>query len=179
MAQDALAHLLGEVQVLDPLHHPERMLVVPEGPPPALADAGVEHLLADVTERRVAEVVPQADRLGEVLVQPERARHVARDAARLERVREAGAVVIALGRDEDLGLVLEAPERLRVDDPVAVALERRAVLRVGLRPRPAGGIGRRGERRAVRLLEALDALSEGCTGKLGHRPTIVSGRWTA
>ena len=75
---------------------------------------------------------PEPDRLGEVLVQPERPGHVARDAARLERVGEPRAVVVALRGDEHLGLVLEAAERLGVHDPVAVALERRAVIGVGL-----------------------------------------------
>src|SRR5918996_3336812 len=101
------------------------MLVVAETAPPAGAHARVEHLLARVPEGRVTEVMAEPDRLGQVLVQPERARHASRDPARLERVREPGAVVIALGRDEDLRLVLQAPERLRVDDPVAVTLEGR------------------------------------------------------
>ena len=106
----------------------------------ALAQRRVERLLADVAERRVAEVVAEPDRLGQVLVQPERAGHRARDPAGLERVGEPGPVVVALGRDEHLGLVLEAPERLRVDDPVAVALERRPhrAVRLGLGARRAG-----------------------------------------
>src|SRR3954467_7841013 len=108
------------------------MLVVAETAPPALAYAGVEHLLARVAEGRVAEVVAQRDRLGQVLVQPERPRHPARDPAGLERMREPGAVVIALRGDEDLRLVLQPAERLRVHDPVAVSLERRAVIRVRL-----------------------------------------------
>ena len=83
-------------------------------------------VLAGVPERRVAEVVAEPDRLGQVLVEPQRARDGARDPRRLERVGEPRAVVIALGRDEDLRLVLEPPERLGVDDPVAVALERGA-----------------------------------------------------
>jgi hypothetical protein len=33
--------------------------------------------------------------------------------------------VVALGVDEDLRLVHEPPKRLRVHDPVAIALERR------------------------------------------------------
>ncbi len=45
----------------------------------ALAQAAVEHVLADVPERRVAEVVAEPDRLGEVLVERERARDRARD----------------------------------------------------------------------------------------------------
>ena len=42
----------------------QRVLVVAEAAAEALAQAGVEHGLADVAERRVAEVVAQADRLG-------------------------------------------------------------------------------------------------------------------
>ena len=103
----------------------------------ALAQAAVDDRLADVAERRVAEVVAEPDRLGEVLVEPERARDGARDLRDLERVRHARAVVIALGRDEDLRLVLQAPERLAVHDPVAVALQRRAQRAVGLLARRA------------------------------------------
>ena len=83
----------------------------------------VERVLAGVAERRVAEVVAERDRLGQVLVEPQRARDRARDLRDLERVRQARAVVVALGREEDLRLVREAPERLAVDDAVAVALE--------------------------------------------------------
>ena len=46
-------------------------------------------------------------------------------------MEEPGAVQVALGDDEHLGLVLEAPEMLAVDQPIVVALERRA--RVGVR----------------------------------------------
>ena len=61
----------------------------------------------------------------------------------LERVRHPRAEVVALGGDEDLRLALQAPERLRVHDAVAVALERRAQRAlVGLGPRPAGGVVR-------------------------------------
>ena len=94
--------------------------------PEALAEHLVERVLARVAERRVAHVVPEPDRLGQVLVQPQRAGDDARDRGRLQRVRHARAVVVALRVDEDLRLALQAPERLRVDDPVAVALERRA-----------------------------------------------------
>src|SRR5438105_2018257 len=101
------------------------MLVVTEPLAAALAQHRVERLLAGVPERGMPEVVPEADRFHEVLVQAQRPRDAARDAGRLEGVREAGAVVVAVRVDEDLGLVLEAAKRLRVDDAVAVALERR------------------------------------------------------
>ena len=74
-------------------------------------------------ERGVPEVVAEGDGFGEVLVQAQRPRDGARDLADLQRVGEARAVVVALGRQEDLGLVLEAPERLAVDDAVAIAHE--------------------------------------------------------
>src|SRR5215831_20273341 len=71
----------------------------------------------------MAEVVAEADRLGEVLVEAQRPCHRARDPGRLEGVCEPRPVVIAAWVDELLRLVLEASERLRVDDAVAVTLE--------------------------------------------------------
>jgi hypothetical protein len=78
--------------------------------------------------------------------------------------------VVALGGDEDLRLVLRPPERLRVDDPVAVPLERRPQRTVGLldlalrRVRP--GRLRREELR----LPGADAVLEG--GRERHLPII-------
>ena len=63
--------------------------------PNARVEHVVERLLAGVAERRVARVVPEADRLDEVLVEPQRPRDDARDRRRLERVRHPGAVVVA------------------------------------------------------------------------------------
>ena len=107
----------------------------------ALAQRGVERVLAGVAEGRVAEVVAEPDRLGQVLVQAQRAGHRAGDPAGLERVGEPGPVVVALGGDEDLGLVLEPAEGLGVDDPVAVALERRPQRAVGLLDRAPRRVG--------------------------------------
>ena len=136
VVEDAVAHLLGQVEpapvALQHLDHPQRVLVVLEARAAALAQSRVECLLARMPEGRMAEVVPQPDRLGQVLVEPEGAGDGAGDPAGLQRVGQPGSVVVALRRDEDLGLVLEPPEGLRVDDPVAVALERRADGTVGL-----------------------------------------------
>ena len=82
-----------------------------------------QRLLAGVAERRVADVVGQGDRFGEVFVQVEGAGDRAGDLGDLQRVREAGDEVVADGGDEDLRLVLEAAERLAVEDAVAVTLE--------------------------------------------------------
>ena len=102
----------------------------------------------------MAEVVAEADRLDEILVQPQRAADAARDAGRLERVREARAEVVAFGVDEHLRLVPQPPERLRVGDPVAVALERRAqaAFLLGTCARPRALVGADGERRQPAVL---------------------------
>ena len=126
--EDPVAHLPGEVHsapiALEHVDDPQRVLVVAEAETEPLAQQAVECLLPRVAEGRVAEVVPEPDRLDEILVQPQRPAHPARDPGRLERVREPRANVVADGRDEDLRLVLEPAERLGMDDAVAVVLER-------------------------------------------------------
>ena len=127
VVDDAVAHLPREVQRLELLDHPQALERV--APRPVLVAA--QRLLAHVAERRVAHVVAQADRLGEVLVEAQRSGDRAGDAGDLERVGEPHAVVVALGREEDLRLVLQPAERLGVHHAVAVALELGAH-RVGL-----------------------------------------------
>ena len=88
--------------------------------------------------------------------------------------------VVAGGVDEDLRLALQPPERLRVQDPVAVALERRAQAAFVLRARaPACLVGAHGERREPRLFvlairdrEAVRDLS----GDLRHRRSAYPAR---
>jgi hypothetical protein len=142
--EDAVADLLGQVQLpRDPLG----LLVVAEAAPEGLAQATVELVLTGMAERRVAHVVPEADRLRQVLVQAQRARDHARDPRRLERVRHARSVVVAGRVDEDLRLLLEPAEGLRVEDPIAVALERCAQAALLLGSRPAARlVGAHGER---------------------------------
>ena len=131
-----------------------------EVPAEALVQRVVERLLARMPERRVPHVVAEPDRLHEVLVQPQRPSHDARDRGRLERVRHPRAVVVALGVDEDLRLALQPPERLRVDDAVAVALERRADARLLLRTLAALRLERADGERRQALLELADSLLE-------------------
>jgi hypothetical protein len=99
---------------------------VAKAAPEALPEHLVEAILAGVSEGRVAHVVAEADRLREVLVQAQRAGDAAGDRGRLERVRHPRAIVVAGGVDEDLRLAFQPPEGLRVQDPVPIALERRA-----------------------------------------------------
>ena len=154
VVEDAVAHLVREVEAaavaLEHVDDAQRVLVVAEAALEALAQRGVERRLAGVPEGRVAEIVAQADGLGQVLVEAQRAGDGARDPDGLERVREPRAVVIALGRHEDLRLVLEPPERLAVGDAVAIALERAA--------QPAGDLGdRAGRGSATSALRAARA----------------------
>ena len=105
-------------------------------------EAGIERALAGMAERRMAEIVGERQRLGEVFVETEPAGERARYLGHFERMREPRAVMIALVEDEDLGLVLEAAERGRMDDAVAVAAEGAAALARGLGMEPAAAMAR-------------------------------------
>ena len=83
----------------------------------------LQRVLAGMAERRVAEVVGEAERLRQVLVQAEGASDRAPDLRDLYAVGEADPVMIPVGRDEDLRLVTQPAKGDGMDDPVAVALE--------------------------------------------------------
>lgn len=83
----------------------------------------VQGAFPGVPERRVPEVVRERDGLREVLVQPEAPGDRPRDARHLDRVGETVPQMVAGRAQEDLRLVFEPPERLAVQDAVAVALE--------------------------------------------------------
>ena len=82
----------------------------------------IQCVLAGVAERRMAQIMGQRQRLGQVLVQPQSASNGAGDLRDLNTVGQPGAVEIALVVDENLCLILEFPKRRAVDDAVAVAL---------------------------------------------------------
>jgi hypothetical protein len=88
-----------------------------------LLDRLVERAFSSVAKGGMANVVPERDRLDQVFVEPQSPADRARDLGHFEGVGQAGPVMIALRVDEHLGLVLEPPERLGVEDPVAVALK--------------------------------------------------------
>ena len=95
-----------------------------------------------MAERRMAEIVGERQRLGEIFVEPERAGERARHLRDFERMGEPGAVMVALVEHEDLGLVLEPAEGGRMDDAVAVAAEGAAALADGLGMEPAAALAR-------------------------------------
>ena len=96
----------------------------------------------------MAEIVGERQRLGQILVEAERAGERARDLGHLERMGEPRAVMVAFVEHEDLGLVLEAAERGRMDDAVAVAAERAAALADRLGDAAGRGCGPGRRRRA-------------------------------
>src|SRR5690606_29628258 len=144
--EDAFARLEREIEpgkrcipLLELVDDAKGLQVVLE--PAVFAHAIVELVLTGVAEGRVPEIVREADRLDEILVEPHRARDSARDLRDLERVGQSRTVVIPLVIDEDLRLVDETPKRRRMDDAVAVALELVAVLGRPLRIPPAARCG--------------------------------------
>src|SRR5688500_6081488 len=91
---------------------------------PALpVQRGLQRILPGMSEWRMADIVRQAQRLGQILVQPQRARHGAADLRDLQAVSEANAEMVAVGRHKHLSLVAQAAETDRMNDAVAVALK--------------------------------------------------------
>jgi iron-sulfur cluster assembly accessory protein len=97
----------------------------------------VEDILASVAKRRVAKIMGERKRLGEIVVETERAGKRARDLPDFERVGEPGPEMVALVWNEDLCLVGQPPEGRAVDDAVAIALKYRARRRMRLRDQPS------------------------------------------
>jgi len=77
-----------------------------------------------VAEGRMAEVVREAQGLGQIFVEPERTGDRPPDLRHFDAVGEPNAEMVSVGSDEYLRLVAEAAEGDGVDDPVAVALKR-------------------------------------------------------
>ena len=123
VVDDAVAHLEGEIEpfsvLFEHVHHAQRLFAVAE----SRGIEGGEHAFADVPEGRMPQIVPQRDRLGEILVERKTACKRTGDLRDVERVRKARHVVIAVGREKDLRLIFQPQERLGIDDAVAVALE--------------------------------------------------------
>ena len=129
--------------VLEHVDDAQALLVVVE----AAGHERVDDALAGVAERRVAEVVAERDRFGQLLVQPQHLRDRARDLRHLERVRQPRAVVIARRREEHLRLVLQPAKRLAVNDAIAIALKRRPDVVFGFGTQAAARVGALGRLR--------------------------------
>ena len=159
MPQDAVAHRVGEIQAASiPLEHvddAQALLVVAKS-----GERLCERRLAGVAERGVAEVVPEADRLDEILVQPQGAADRAGDLGDFQGVRETGAVVVAGRCDEDLGLVHEAAEALGMEDAVTVALKGGTQVALGIKGRACGAPAARGARREEGFFTSFELFAD-------------------
>src|SRR3546814_11986224 len=70
----------------------------------------------------MADIVREAQRLGQILVEPERSRDRPPDLRDFEAVRQPDAKMVAVGRQENLRLVTQPAETDRMDVPMAIAL---------------------------------------------------------
>ena len=86
-------------------------------------EALVQGVATDVAEGSVAQIVGQGDRLGQCLLASQSVGDGPGDLTHLQGVGEAGAEVVPLVVDEDLGFVLQASEGAGVDDPIPVSGE--------------------------------------------------------
>ena len=128
MRGDALPDVPGEVQTrihriahFQLIDHPQRLQVVLESA--VLVHQHVQLLLTGVSKGRVAQIVRQRNGFHQVAVQPERRGDAPGNLRHLQRMRQAGAVQIALRDHEHLRLVLQPAEGRGVQDAVPVALE--------------------------------------------------------
>ena len=141
------------------------------------AQAIVERALARVPERRVAEIVRKRERLGEILIETERARQRPRDLGDFERVGEPCPVVIAFVKNEDLRLVLS---RRKAVAWMMRSQSRRNGLRRWLagsgcrRPRLRAGSAGIGSARFAALDAIVRPVSAIDAGILAHLPIAIN-----
>ena len=81
-----------------------------------------EGIFPRMAERRVPQVVSERHSLRQVLVQSERAGRSAGYLRHLDRMRQTRPIVVSLGGKKYLRFMGQAPERLRMQDLVAIAL---------------------------------------------------------
>jgi hypothetical protein len=112
------------IRTFEPHEHTQGVGIVIK---PAESGHGLfQRILTGMTEGRMAYIVREAERLGQVLIQPKSTGDHATDLCDLKAVRQADTVMIAVWRNEHLRLVTQAAKRNRMDDPVAIALKRAA-----------------------------------------------------
>ena len=94
---------------LQPSHDPDRVRIVVE--PAGLGQRRTECILAGMAKGWVTKIVREAQSLGQILVQAQRSSHGPPDLRHFKAVGQAHSIMVAVGRDEHLGLVAQAPER--------------------------------------------------------------------
>ena len=126
VGDDAVAHLPCQVKPLailfQPVHYTQALHIMVK----AFRAKIVQRLFACVAKRGVSQIMRKADGLGQILVQAQAPGDGAGDLRDLQRMGQPGAVQVAFRRKEHLRFLLETPEGLAVQHPVAIPLEHRA-----------------------------------------------------
>ena len=123
MLEDAVHDLAGQVK-------PQPLPFKDADHPPALAHVAksargqlVQDPLPGMAEGRMPEVVAEGDRLGQILVERQGPGDCAGDLVNLQRMGQAGAVMVPFRCEKYLGFVLESAEGLAMEDSVPVMLK--------------------------------------------------------
>src|SRR6266478_407811 len=103
----------------------------------------VQFLFPGVPEGRMANVVSQCERFGQVFVDPDHAGDSPRNLRNFDGVSEAVAEVIRYSRREHLRLVLKPSKSPRVHDTVTIALKGIAIGMRQLRVAAASRVSQR------------------------------------
>ena len=155
VVQHAVEHRERQIQPravpFEPLCDADALLVMLE-----MAIDLLERLLPDVAKGRVPEVMSERDRLHEVFIQGQCARHRPPDLCDLEGVRHPRPIMIALRRDVDLRLVLHPPEGIAVEDAVTIPRKVRPERILRLRMRPLRLLHMKGARRQDIVFSLFD-----------------------
>ena len=127
------------IALLELVDHTQALEVVLKAPGVGgqFMHAGIEFILAGVTEGRMAKVMRERDRFGQVLVEPQAPGQHPGDLGDFQGVRQARTKQVAFVVDENLRLVLQPAKGPRMHDTVAIALEFAAVSRRRLRITPS------------------------------------------
>ena len=83
----------------------------------------IQRVFADVPKGRVPQIMPQRDGFGQIFVQPQAPGQRPGHLRHLQRVGQAGAVMVAHGGKKHLRLVFQPPEALAVNDAVPIPLK--------------------------------------------------------
>src|SRR6266849_1336297 len=138
MLQDSFAAFETQIQpvkigvtLLEFIDYPQGLQIVLEAA--EINHAFVQGILPGVPERRMSQIVREANRLGQLFVEAQGARYGTRNLRHLERMRQPGPVQIAFVIDENLGLVDQPAESGRMHDAIAIPLIFRTVSRFRFR----------------------------------------------
>ena len=108
MAFDAVANLKGEIKPLSVffkhINNSETLFVMLE----ACGAYRIERTLARMAKGSVTQIMAESDCLGQVAVEHQCPRNRSCNLRNLKSVSQTGAVIITLGRKENLSFVLQA-----------------------------------------------------------------------